>query len=201
MSLGSFNTGWLTRKVDWQGEKVQYQSESEVSVLGISTHYQQSAVGAYHTGKAQILTQHFQQKMSGIKNRYMKVTLSHDGGQSEVILNGDAQHYHSDIPLRDIDTIGGQIRLHLIEGKSQFRLVRQATKEVEAYEFNVAPEKSSVTLDNHGDVEVIKVNETLEGDVTLWFAPSLDYHLVKAESQGFLLNGYMTLSKYDKKCD
>jgi hypothetical protein len=73
------------------------------------------------------------------------------------------------------------MRLNLLQGKSHFTLFRQASKEIEEYQFDVYGHEviEHKKLGKLNTIKVIEVGKH-KGSV-LWFSPNHDYQVVKAK--------------------
>ncbi|MGR5540847.1 hypothetical protein ACPV5V_20020, partial [Vibrio campbellii] len=122
------------------------------------------------------------------------------GSETAVDLDGEVTQYQNDgEPLRDVDTLSVQIRQHVLDGDKTFSLTRQATDGPEPYDYQVK-DLTTIKLDKWGEIDVIPVKQTGEERITFWYAPSLDYQLVKARYHGFILQGGAELQRYESSC-
>ena len=192
--------GHLTRQVSWQDNQARIQTSSEVDILGIGATYQQLTDLYWSDANKQFLTRAFSQKVVGMENRDVVATFSSDGRQATVNLNGKTTIYsNKKQALLDLDTLGVQIRLNLINGLTKFQLFRQAYQQVIAYQFQIT-EKEELDLPRWGKLEVIRLDEVSDHKgTTLWFSPKLDYQLVKAKFNLFI-NPTVYLSAYKIDC-
>lgn len=86
------------------------------------------------------------------------------------------------------------------QGKTHFYTLRQATDEKELFEYQVTGTEILSTR-YFGDIEAIKVVEIQDNNVTFWFAPSLDYLMIKAVNiEGWILRGTTELKTYSDVC-
>ncbi|WP_232771044.1 DUF3108 domain-containing protein [Colwellia sp. 75C3] len=138
------NVGYLHRTINWDNsEKVTkgtVTSYGEVTFLWLDLTYQQQSSMQYSPQYHHFLTSRFSQKLTGIKSREMTAELSDNGLSSTVTLNTEVSHYqqqseneNENQPLYDLDTLGAQIRLNLLQGKTRFPLSRQASSKIERY--------------------------------------------------------------------
>jgi hypothetical protein len=199
--LSGLRIGEMNRTENWLGKTAVITSQSEASILGIGTQYQQRSELSWADATDEWLTKNFQQQVSGFHNRDMRVTIDHDGLRSRVSIDGKVTTYQSNtIPLRDVDTLAIQIRAYLLKGLKQFALIRQASDGIEPYQFTVKP-ILTLTLDPWGELQLIPVEQTGAEDVTYFFAPSMNYQLVKAHYHGLILQGSVELQSYVCTCD
>ena len=203
------NVGYLQRTTTWHPPKgiegkelvgASINSSSEVSFLFLSSTYQQQSEMAYSFEKNAFLTSRFSQKLTGLQAREMGSIMSADGLSSTVTLDGEVFHHQNEkYPLYDLDTLGSQIRLNLLQEKKQFTLFRQGSDEIKPYHFEVV----GLEVINHkvwGELTTIKVIEV--GDhkgTSLWFSIKKDYQLVKAKLD-LIFSPTVWLTHFEKNC-
>jgi len=199
--LNGFHTGELQRKIIQQGAILSFITRSNMSILGISTTFYQTSRSRYEAQTNSYFTTEFYQIMTGFRNREMHVNISENGLDSKVLLNGETTQYHStQYPLQDMDTITMQLQMNVRQGKRHFYTLRQATDEMELFEYQVVG-KETLSTRYFGDIETIKVAEIQNNNVTFWFAPSLDYLMIKATNvEGWVLRGTTELKTYSEVC-
>ncbi|WP_194165943.1 hypothetical protein [Shewanella sp. YLB-07] len=199
--LSGIYTGTMNRTETWQGNTAVVTSKSEASILGIGTQYRQRAELSWSSTTNEWLTDNFHQKVTGFRSRDMQVTFDHHGRESRVDIDGDIDTYASeDIPLRDVDTLLIQIREYLLRGRKQFALIRQASDDIESYQFYVQ-DTLTASIEPWGELTLIPVEQTGAEDVTYYFAPSMDYQLIKARYHGIILRGLIELDSYTSSCE
>ncbi|WP_208646893.1 hypothetical protein [Shewanella livingstonensis] len=199
--LSGLHTGNMTRTENWQGKSAVITSTSKASILGIGTQYQQRTELSWSDTTNEWLTNTFHQRVSGFRSRDMQVTLDHHGLGSRVDVDGEVTNYQSStIPLRDVDTLAIQIRENVINGRQQFALIRQASDAIEPYQFYVK-DTLMVAIKPWGKIQLIPVEQTGAEEVTYFFAPSMNYQLVKAHYHGMILQGIIELDSYASSCD
>jgi hypothetical protein len=199
--LSGLHIGEMNRTENWQGKTALITSQSEASILGIGTQYQQRSELTWSTTSNEWLTNNFQQRVSGFRTRDMGVTLDNNGLRSRVDIDGKVTTYQSDtIPPRDVDTLAMQIRENLLKGHLQFKLIRQASDGIEPYQFNVK-DKIPITLEPWGEIQLIPVEQTGSEEVTYFFAPSMNYQLLVAHYHGLILQGAIELQTYVSTCE
>ncbi|MEC4726134.1 hypothetical protein HWQ46_11295 [Shewanella sp. D64] len=199
--LSGINVGIMNRTEAWQGKTAVVTSTSEASILGIGTHYEQRAELSWSNINNVWLTDTFHQKVTGFRSRDMQVTFANHGLESRVDIDGDIDTYKSaEIPLRDVDTLAIQIREYLLQGRKQFALIRQASDAIESYQFYVE-EVQTANIEPWGELTLIPVVQTGAEDVTYYFAPAMDYQLIKAKYHGIILQGLIELDSYTSSCE
>ncbi|MGI2104994.1 hypothetical protein ACRN9C_05165 [Shewanella frigidimarina] len=199
--LSGLHTGEMSRTENWQGKSAVIISKSEASILGIGTQYQQRTELSWSNNSNEWLTDSFHQQVTGFRSRDMQATFYNNGLESRVDIDGDIENYtSSQIPLRDVDTLAIQIRENLLGGRRQFALIRQASDAIEPYQFYVK-DKLITTIGSWGEIQLIPVEQTGAEEVTYYFAPSMNYQLVKAHYHGMILQGVIELDRYVSSCD
>ncbi|MCL1057211.1 hypothetical protein L2729_04285 [Shewanella gelidimarina] len=199
--LSGIHTGTMKRTETWQGTTAVVISESEASILGIGTQYHQRAELSWSNSTNEWLTDKFHQKVSGFRARDMQVSFSNNGRESRVDLDGDIESYSSaNIALRDVDTLAIQMRQYLLQGRQQFALIRQASDAIEPYQFYVQ-DKQTANIEPWGELTLIPIKQTGAEEVTYYFAPAMDYQLIKARYHGIIIEGLIELNQYSSSCE
>mgnify|MGYP000980142280 CR=1 FL=1 len=131
----------------------------------------------------------------------MTATFSDNGLLSKVVLNGEALEF-SDLhsPILDFEAISMQMRQNLMDKKTSFDFVMQRSDEVSHYYFDVIGEESVEVMGKR--YQTIKVQQVKKKDRKLyfWFAPDLDYQLVKSTYKRKIIDIEANLSKLDLGC-
>ncbi len=198
--LSGIHTGTMDRTEIWQGNTALVTTKSEASILGIGTQYQQTAELAWSNASEQWLTQKFHQQVTGFRARDMYASFSDNGLVSQVDIDGDVEDYRSDdIPLRDVDTLAIQMREFLLQGRQQFRLIRQASDAIEPYQYYVQ-QPITKKIAPWGELNLIPVEQSGAEEVTYYFAPEMDYQLIQARYHGIILRGLIELNQYTSSC-
>ena len=199
--LNGFHTGELQRQITQQGAEFSFLTRSNMRILGINTTFYQTSSAHYDAATNRYFTSEFYQVMTGFRNREMIVNISDNGLDSKVELDGEITQYHSSqYPLQDMDTITMQLQTNVRQGKTHFYTLRQATDEMELFEYQVIG-KEILSTRYFGDIEALKVAEIQDNNVTFWFAPSLDYLMIKATNiEGWVLRGTTELKTYSEVC-
>ncbi len=200
--------GYLHRKIKWYNSetttKATVTSYGEVSFLWLESTYQQKSSMQYSFQYHHFLTPRFSQKLTGIKSREMEADIADNGLSSTVTLNNEVSHYqhkgeNKNQALYDIDTLGAQIRLNLLQGKTRFKLSRQASNKIENYQFEVAGNEA-IIHDKWGKLTAIKVIEIGEHEnMVLWFSSKHDHQLIKAELD-MVFSPIVWLSHFSQQC-
>lgn len=199
--LSGIHTGTMARTETWTGKTAVVTSKSEASILGIGTQYQQRAELSWSNKTNEWITDKFHQKVTGFRARDMQVSFSNNGRQSRVDIDGDISSYTSaHTPLRDVDTLAIQIRQYLLQGRTQFALIRQASDAIEPYQLYVQ-DKQTANISPWGELTLIPVKQSGAEEVTYYFAPAMDYQLIRARYHGIILQGLIELNHYSSSCE
>ncbi|ABV88976.1 hypothetical protein [Shewanella pealeana] len=198
--LSGIHTGTMSRTETWRGKTAVVTSTSKASILGIGTQYQQRAELSWSNVSNEWITEQFHQKVTGFRARDMRASFSDNGRVSEVDVDGDIETYRSDsIALRDVDTLAIQMRELLLQGRQQFRLIRQASDAIEPYQYYVQTPISK-NIAPWGELTLIPVEQSGAEEVTYYFAPEMDYQLIQARYHGIILRGLIELNHYSSTC-
>jgi len=203
------NVGKLNRTVKWHKgvspAKATVTSYGEVSFLWLNSTYQQTSTTQYSPQYQYFLTPSFSQKVVGFRAREMTAIIADDGLSSTVTLDDELYHYqnkgkNNKHPLYDLDTLGAQIRLNLLQGEKRFTLFRQASKKIEAYQFEVAGNEV-INHEKWGQLNTIKVIEVgKQKSTVLWFSSKHDHQLVKAQLD-LIFSPLVWLVNFTKECE
>lgn len=199
--LSNHKIGYLTRTLKWQDNHVDIHSYSKVNLLVTKTKLKQNSKVYWSEQQNSFLTRSFTRKITGLMAGKTSATFSSDGRRSLLRSNGTAANFSSnDLPLLDGDAVGSQMRLNLIEGKKRFEFKLQDTDEVNHYHFEVKREEKIET--NFGRIKTIRVEQIRKSDrqLVMWFAPEIDYQLVKATYKRKLLNLKSILTRQNIQC-
>jgi len=209
------NVGKLHRTIKWHNKttpaKATVTSFGEVSFLWLDSTYHQTSSMQYSPQYQHFLTPSFSQKVVGFRAREMTALMSDDGLSSTVTLDNKVYHYqhkkenkhqskYQNQALYDLDALGSQIRINLLQGKKRFTLFRQASKKIEAYQFEVA---GNEVIDHKkwGQLNTTKVVEVGKHKGTvLWFSSKHDHQLVKAQLD-LIFSPTVWLSSFNIQCE
>jgi hypothetical protein len=198
--FAGIKTGWLTREETWNDAGGKISSTSYAGILGIGTKFDQHAEFVWSDEKG-FVTTWFTQDVTGFKNREMKVQISDNGHDSHMVVNDEEMRFSNpDRAILDIDTISAQLRYKLLKQEPRFHLTRQASDMLEHYSYTVEP-KLSKSYPQWGDTDVVPIKQDGADEVTMWFAPDMDYQLIEAKYHSMLLPGRMKLIEWNKECD
>lgn len=200
--LSFLKMGNLSRNLIWNAKQQQgsVETTSAVNVFGLGTRYHQVTHFYWSEQANQLLTRDYQQTMSGLKNRIVSTVFSKSGKTTHVTLNGETTRYENEGKvIVDFDTLGEQIRLNVMSGVKAFALIRQGTDELNPYQF-VTQGNELLETEHWGEIQTIRVKQTGNDNVTMWFAKSLDYQLIKAKTHG-VFDATIKLISFENTCE
>ncbi|MFB9932802.1 DUF3108 domain-containing protein [Photobacterium aphoticum] len=181
--------GQLSRTLRWQGEQAQVSAFSSINVLATKTRFRQRSQIYWSPEQQSFLSKGFSRQVEGLLAGDTEATFSDNGKRSTVSQDGTILEFSSaSQPLLDSDAVGSQMRLALIQGKTQFNYKLQDTDEVNHYYFQV---KGKETINsNFGKISAIRVEQVRKSDrkLVMWFSPDVDYQLVRATYQRKILD-------------
>ncbi|MGF1787389.1 DUF3108 domain-containing protein [Photobacterium swingsii] len=199
--FSGLKVGTLSRHVHWRGNQAKVYAYGNADVLVTSSKYKNQSEMTWSEAHQSFITKSFEQNISGLLSRKATGIFSANGQQSTITKNGETTEYDDpEFPLLDGDTLGVQLRLLLIQGKTKFDFKMQSTSKVSHYFFEVLGTEKLAT--RYGEVETIKVRQAEVDDrqIDMWFAPSLDYQLVKAKYKRNILNLEAEILSMKKEC-
>ena len=199
--LSNQKIGYLTRTLRWQDNFVNIDSYSKVDLLIVKSKFRQSSKVFWSDKQNSFLTRSFTRQITGLMAGNTSATFSADGSKSLLNNNGRMTTFTSqDLPLLDSDAAGSQMRLNLIEGKKRFEFKLQNSDEVNHYHFEVKGEEKINTY--FGRIRAVRVEQIYKSDrkLIMWFAPDVDYQLVKATYKRKLLNLKTLLKRKNIQC-
>ncbi|KLV11533.1 MULTISPECIES: DUF3108 domain-containing protein [Photobacterium] len=182
--FNNLRIGQLSRTLRWQDQEAIVNSYSSINVLATKTRFKQSSEVYWSPQHQSFLSKGFDRNISGLMDGTTRASFSRDAKKSTVSNDGEKLTFQSsDKPILDVDAIGSQMRLDLIEGKTFFDYKMQESDDVSHYYFQV---KGQETIDsNFGPVRAIRVEQIRKSDrkLVMWFSPDVDYQLVRATYQ------------------
>ncbi|OAN13736.1 hypothetical protein A3K86_14335 [Photobacterium jeanii] len=199
--FSGLKVGTLERHVHWRGNGAKVYAYGSANVLVTKNKYNNQSQLVWSAEKQSFITQSFTQQISGLVSRNVVAAFGKDGQSATVTKDGETKHYEDpEFPLLDGDTLGTQLRLLLIQGKTKFDFMMQSTSGVNHYFFEVLGTEE--VENRYGKMKAIKVRQTEVNDrqIDMWFAPELDYQLVKAKYKRNLLRLEAEIVQFKKVC-
>lgn len=157
--FNNLKIGQMTRVLRWQDKQAQINSYSNIEVLATKTRFNQQSQVFWSEEQQSFLSKGFRREVKGLLGGKTEVSFNGDGSSSKVTVDGKVSSFTSDsLPLLDADAIGSQMRLSLIEGKTQFEYNLQDTDDVNRYYFQVKGRERINS--NFGSVNTIRLNKS-----------------------------------------
>ncbi|WP_299014249.1 DUF3108 domain-containing protein [uncultured Photobacterium sp.] len=199
--LSQHKIGHLTRTLKWQDNNLEVYSYSKIKMLVAKSKLRQQSRVYWSEQQNSFLTQSFSRKITGLMAGTISATFSSDGRRSSINNNGSTATFSShDLPIMDGDAVGSQIRHNLIEGKTAFNFKLQDSNDVDHYYFEVKRKEKINT--RFGKLQTFRVEQVRKNDrkLVMWFAPEIDYQLVKATYKRKILDLKAVLKNSDIQC-
>ncbi|KHT63381.1 hypothetical protein RJ45_13460 [Photobacterium gaetbulicola] len=199
--FNNLKIGQMTRVLRWQNKQAQINSYSNIEVLATKTRFNQQSQVYWSEQQQSFLSKGFRREVNGLLGGKSDVSFSKDGTSSKVNVDGKVSSFSSDsLPLLDVDAIGSQMRLGLIEGKARFEYKLQDTDDVNRYHFQVMGKERLNS--NFGSINTIRVEQIKKNDrkLVMWFSPDVDYQLVRATYKRKILDLKAVLLSNKKVC-
>jgi hypothetical protein len=181
--------GNYQRNLVWNGTQADIYTKSTVNVLITKAKLSQHSKLHWSPQRHSFVTDSFERKINGLMTGTVSATFTDNGKKSTVIEDGKSHQFNETLlPILDGDTIGVQMRLDIMQGKKNFDFILQNSDDTSHYYFKVIGEETIAT--NFGDLKTIRVDQIKKNDrkLSLWFAPSIDYQLVRATYKRKLLD-------------
>ncbi|MEC6796747.1 DUF3108 domain-containing protein [Photobacterium sp. S4TG1] len=181
--------GNYQRNLVWNGTQADIYTKSTVNVLITTAKLNQHSKLHWSPQRHSFVTDSFERHIKGLMTGKVSATFTDNGTKSTVIEDGKSHQFsESLLPILDGDTIGAQMRLDIMQGKKSFDFILQNSDDTSHYYFKVIGEETIAT--NFGNLKAIRVDQIKKNDrkLSLWFAPSIDYQLVRATYKRKLLD-------------
>ncbi len=195
--LGGIEVGDFQRQVNYNGKQLLLSSSSKITILGLATDFKQTTQ-ALHNPQQGIITESFNQEITGFKARKLKVKINNQDFSSLLSNDNESINYQHSAPIRDADTIVLEVARLVKQGMSEFELTRQASDGIETYHYQV--QGREVLNINDQRFEAIKVKQQGKEQVSFWFEPSHHYRMLKARYHHWLLDGTIELQTFTSNC-
>lgn len=199
--FNNLRIGQMTRVLRWQDKQAQINAYSNIEVLATKTRFNQQSNVFWSEEQQSFLSKGFQREVKGLLGGKTEVSFNDNGTSSKVTADGKVSSFTSDaLPLLDADALGSQMRLGLIEGKTQFEYNLQDTDDVNRYYFQVKGKERINS--NFGSINTIRVEQIKKSDrkLVMWFSPEVDYQLVRATYKRKILDLKAVLLSNKKVC-
>ena len=181
--------GNYQRNLVWNGTQADIYTKSTVNVLITKAKLSQHSKLHWSPQRQSFVTDSFERNIKGLMAGKVSATFTDNGAKSTVIEDGKSRQFSETLsPILDGDAIAAQMRLDIMQGKKNFDFILQNSDDTSHYYFKVIGEETIAT--NFGDLKTIRVDQIKKNDrkLSLWFAPSIDYQLVRATYKRKLLD-------------
>ncbi|WP_019614303.1 DUF3108 domain-containing protein [Psychromonas ossibalaenae] len=172
--------GEIIRELQYEGEKITADTRADLSFLYIYFGGNQLSEMYWDKNSQMFLSKSFQRNSVGFSRVSMTAEFFKDGHQSTILRNGKRRTFlNEQDKIIDFNTLFVQISEGLKAGKTHFEFYMQTSDSVEHYFFEVtAKEKIDSSF---GKLDTYRLQQTGKNDRTLiaWFAPQIDYQMVK----------------------
>ncbi|WP_258179392.1 DUF3108 domain-containing protein [Photobacterium phosphoreum] len=181
--------GDYQRNIVWNGTQANIYTKSTVNILITKAKLNQHSKLHWSPQRQSFVTDSFERNIKGLMTGKVTATFTDNGAKATVIEDGKSHQFSETLlPILDGDTIGAQMRLDIMQGTKSFDFILQNRDDTSHYYFKVVGEETIAT--NFGDLKAIRVDQIKKSDrqLSLWFAPSVDYQLVRATYKRKLLD-------------
>ncbi len=181
--------GHYQRNLIWNGTQATINTYSTINMLITKAKLSQHSKIHWSPQRQSFVTDSFERNIKGLMTGKVSATFTDNGAKSTVIKDGKSHQFsESLLPILDGDAIGAQMRLDIMQGKKNFDFILQNSDDTSHYFFKVIGEETLET--NFGKLKTIRVDQIKKSDrqLSLWFAPSVDYQLVRATYKRKLLD-------------
>lgn len=202
LSYKGSHVGQVKRQQIWQGHDIKAATSGKVSFLMFNFSGAHQAQLSWNPLQQRYLTREYQQDVKGLSDTSIQARFSENALTSKLILNGETTDY-SDLeqPIVDFEAIAVQMRHYLInQYTSEFDFVMQKSDETARYYFQAQGEETIKV--NGKEIKAIKVSQMRKKDrkLHLWFAPELNYQLVKGSYKRKIIDIEAELSQHKLEC-
>ncbi|MFO6422819.1 DUF3108 domain-containing protein [Motilimonas sp. KMU-193] len=196
------NVGKIQRQQVWQGHDIKASTSGRVSFLMFKFSGSHHAQLSWSPIQQRYLTREYTQDVKGFSDTSTQAHFSENSLNSKLTLNGESKDY-SDLeqPIVDFEAIAVQMRHYLMtQSASEFDFVLQKSDKTSRYYFQAQGEE---TIKVKGqDIKAIKISQVRKKDrkLHLWFAPELNYQLVKASYKRKIIDIEAELTQRQLEC-
>jgi len=200
VSYKSINVGQIIRELSLQGQGMKVNTSAELSFLFFSFGGK-SAVNIYWDKDSQLfLSKDFVRNNVGFTRVSMTADFSQNGHKTKLLVDGESKEFENEIAkIVDFNALGLQLSEGLKSGQTHFEFYMQTSESVAHYYFEVIGKES---IDSKfGLLETFRLEQTKKDDRKLiaWFAPDINYQMVKFHYQRNILDILGELSEHSTK--
>lgn len=189
ISYKSIPVGKIIRELRSEGRRVTVNTTAELSFLFYHFGGNQLTELSWDDGSQQFLTEKFTRNNVGFTTVSMQAEFFKQGHQTRILRDGVVNEFANDRDkIVDFNAIGLQISQGLQSGKTHFEFYMQTSDSVAHYFFAVTGKE--VISTKFGPFSTYRLEQTGRNDRKLiaWFAPEMNYQMVKFHYQRNLLD-------------
>ncbi len=193
--------GQYQRQENWNGQSATIRSHGKISLFITSASINQQSDLTWSAKENQFINTAFNRQITGLMSGKTQTTYSNNGHTATNVSDGKTQQFSTnDLPILNTDSIGEQIRFDIMHGKKNFDFNMISDNKLKHYYFTVAGNEMLET--NYGRINTIKVTQIRAKDrqLILWFAPSLDYQMVKGQYERSVIDVKAILENMRSTC-
>ncbi len=180
VSYKAVSVGKMIREFKYNGELITANTTADLSFLFYRFGGNQVSQIYWDDDAQLFLSKHFARKSVGFERINTQVEFLNSGHQSKVTRDGKAYKvFNEKGKIIDFNTIGMQMSAGLKAGQTEFEFYMQTADKVKHYFFEVTGKEQVQT--KFGKLDSYRIQQTRKKDRTLimWFAPEMNYQMVK----------------------
>ena len=195
------NIGQYQRQENWDGQSAIIRSNGKISLFITSATIEQQSKLQWSTKENQFINTVFNRQIKGLMSGKTQTTYTNNGHSATNVADGKTKEFTaSNLPILNTDSIGTQIRFDVMHSKKNFDFNMISDNKLKHYYFTVVGNEMLDT--NYGRINTIKVTQIKAKDrqLILWFAPSLDYQMVKGQYERSVIDVKAILENMRSTC-
>ncbi|WP_028864871.1 DUF3108 domain-containing protein [Psychromonas aquimarina] len=200
VSYKSINVGQITRELSQHGQNMRVNTSADLAFLFFSFGGNQLS-DVYRDKDSQLLlSRHFVRNNVGFTRVSMSADFSQNGHRSRLLVDGENKEFVNETDkIVDFNALGLQLSEGLQAGQRHFEFYMQTSDSVAHYFFEV---KGTESIDSKfGPLQTFRLEQTQKDDRKLiaWFAPDINYQMVKFHYQRNMLDIRGELTEHSTK--
>ncbi|WP_354624677.1 DUF3108 domain-containing protein [Psychromonas sp. MME2] len=189
--------GEISRDISYYNNHISITSHADLSFLSYDFFASQDSQLYWSIPLQQVFVKKFNRVSDGFGISYIQADFFDDGHRTRLVNNGKESEYISEVGrILDFNGLSLQLVEELKSGQVSFDYYMQTSKAIMHYFFAV---KGQEVIDSKfGKLTTLRVEQIKKNDRTLvaWFAPELNYQMVKFHYKRKLLDVSGVLSEY-----
>nr|WP_238486299.1 DUF3108 domain-containing protein [Motilimonas eburnea] len=202
LSYKGSKVGHVNRQQVWQDGMIKASTSGKVSFLMFKFRGVHQATVQWNQIQNRYLTRAYEQDVKGLSTTSIQTTFSANGLTSKLTLNGETTDYADlEHPIVDFEAISLQMRHYVMaQNRDEFDFVLQKSDETSRYFFQAQGEETIKV--NGKEIKAIKISQVRKKDrkLHLWFAPELNYQLVKGSYKRKIIDIEAELTEHKLEC-